>query len=303
MKKSVLSSPRLVELKKKKHQILRRKILFFLLLFILITTFLSFFSKWKEVNINNIVVLGNKVIETKTITDLVNEKITGNYFYFFPKTNFLFFPKNEIIKGLREKFKRLDNISLNIKNIKTLEISLSERTALYTWCGDTLPELNNLESNITDKNKCYFMDENGYIFDEAPYFSDDVYLKFYGKTDVERLESGSPTSEINPSGSYFLQTNFKKIISFKETIKKLGMKPSAFFAEDNGDAKMFLSSSSASKMGPSINFKIDFDMNKAIENLQSVLTTEPLQSDFKNKYNSLIYIDLRFGNKVYYKFR
>ena len=65
---------------------------------------------------------------------------------------------------------------------------------------------------------------------------------------------------------------------------------------------MFLSSST-SQMGPEIIFKADSDFNQIIENLQSVLTTEPLQTEFKTKYSSLLYIDLRFGNKVYYKFK
>ena len=59
------------------------------------------------------------------------------------------------------------------------------------------------------------------FFDEAPYFSGEVYFFFYGATDAERLNSGRPTSEINPSGSYFFQPNFSKLISFEETLKKL----------------------------------------------------------------------------------
>jgi len=72
--------------------------------------------------------------------------------------------------------------------------------------------------------------------------------------------------------------------------------------QEDGDVKLYLSSFT-SKMGPEIIFKADSNFEKIIENLQSVLSTEPLQSDFKNKYSSLLYIDLRFGNKVYYKFK
>ncbi|MEK7104643.1 MAG: hypothetical protein AAB868_01215 [Patescibacteria group bacterium] len=291
-----LNSPRFLELKKKKHKILRRKIFFLICFFILILVGLSFFSKWENININDIQILGNKVIETKMIESVVKEKIIGNYLWFFPKTNFLFYPKGQIKKELADKFKRLKNISLNIQNFKTLNIFLTERTALYTYCGITPPETND------NNQRCYFVDNSGYIFDEAPYFSGEVYLKFYGATDVERLNSGRPTSEINPSGSYFFQPNFSKLISFKETLKKIGIKPAVFYIDNTGDIKMFLSSST-SQMGPEIIFKADSDFNQIIENLQSVLTTEPLQTEFKTKYSSLLYIDLRFGNKVYYKFK
>jgi len=279
MNKSVLSSPRLLELKKKKHKILFKKIFFLVFLFILILIGLSFFSKWQKLNINNIQISGNKVIETKMIEDVVKEKITGNYLWIFPKTNFLFYPKIEIKTELANKFKRLKNISLNVQNLQTLNVSLDERTALYTYCGLAPAELD-------DKNqKCYFMDDSGFIFDEAPYFSGEVYLKFYGET-----------------GPYFFEPNFAKLILFKETLEKIGIKPVVFFVEDTGDIKIFLTSTTA-QLGPFINLKADADFNQLIENLQSILTTEPLQTEFKTKYASLLYIDLRFGNKVYYKFK
>lgn len=277
--RSVLNSPRLLELKKKKHKILRRKIFFLICFFILILVGLSFLSKWEYININNIQITGNKVIETKMIESVIKEKITGNYLWFFPKTNFLLYPRGEIKRELADKFKRLKDISLNVQNFKTLNISLTERTALYTYCGLAPAELD------ASNQKCYFMDDGGYIFDEAPYFSGEVYLKFYGKSD-----------------SYFFQPNFSKLISFKETLQKIGVKPVVFFVEDNGDMKVFLSSTT-SQLGPFINLKADADFNQIVENLQSVLTTEPLKTEFKTKYSSLLYIDLRFGNKVYYKFK
>jgi hypothetical protein len=282
MNRSVLNSPRLLELKKKQRKILRRKIFFWVFLFLLILVGLSFLSKWEKINISDIQISGNKMVETKLIESVVKEKIDGNYLWVFPKTNFLIYPKGEIEKELTNKFKRLENISLKAKNFKTLEISLSERTALYTWCGATLPE------TIDNNQKCYFLDKNGYIFDEAPYFSGEVYLKFFGSASL---------------GSYFFQPNFARLISFKETTEKIGVKPVIFYIQDDGDIKMFLSSPSMSQLGPEIIFPANSDFEKVAENLQTVLTTEPLKSDFKSKYSSLLSIDLSFGNKVYYKFK
>ncbi len=83
----------------------------------------------------------------------------------------------------------------------------------------------------------------------------------------------------------------------------MGLKPAGLYMEENGDIKIFLSSVDSLLNGPEIIFKIDSDLKIVAENLQVALNTEPLQSNFKNKYSSLLYIDLRFGNKVYYKFR
>ena len=286
--RSVLNSPRLLELKRKKRRKLINKLLLLILFLFLVLVGLSFLSKWEKINIHEIQISGNKIIDTNNIEEVVREDISGRYLWFFPKTNFLLYPKKEIEKELALKFNRIKNISLNLKNLNVLEVSLTERNPLYTYCGPTL--LSEIQK------KCYFLDEDGYIFDEALYFSGEVFLKFYGTIE-------HPVSETNPSGSYFYQSDFKNLISLKETLEKIGIKPVIFYIEDGGDVRMFLSSLSKSETGPEIIFKLDSDFDKIVENLQSVLTTEPLQSDFKNKYSSLLYIDLRFGNKVYYKFK
>ncbi len=289
MNRSVLSSPRLSELKRKKRKILKRKIFFLVFSFILILIGLSFLSKLEKINIDNIQISGNKMVETKMIEEVVKEKLAGYYFGIFPKTNFIIYPQHKIEAELKNKFKRIKDVFVNDRNIKTLEIYISEYEGKYLWCGITPPEL------VDNNQKCYFMAEEGYIFDEAPYFSGEVYLKFYGLV--------YPAQTDNPSGSYFFQPNFIKLISLKETLEKTGIKPVVFYIQNDGDIKMFLSSSSMSQKGPEIIFKTDADFEKVAENLQTILTTEPFKSDFRNKYSSLLYIDLRFGNKVYYKFK
>jgi hypothetical protein len=189
---------------------------------------------------------------------------------------------------LTNKYKRLKDIAISIKNPTTLEISLTERIASYTWCGANLPESNN------SGQKCYFLDQDGYIFDEAPYFSGDIYLRFYGANNLN-LD--------NPAGSYFAKKIFGPLILFKETMEKMGLKPRAFYLLENGDMQMFLSRGATIPNDPKIIFKSDADFNKVAENLQAALTTEPLQTNFQKKYSSLLYIDLRFANKVLYKFQ
>jgi hypothetical protein len=284
MKKiSLLNSPRLQELKSKHRKDLRIKISIFLGLFLVFLIGLSFLSRWEKINIDKIEIVGNKIVEIREIENLIKEKLVGNYFLVFPKTNFLFYPQSSIEMELRNKFQRIKNVSVNDKNLKILEVSIDERTALYLYCGTTPTE-----ALLPENHKCNFMDDEGYVFEEAPYFSGEVYVKFYGQVS---------------SDSYFFKENFKKLAVFQETLKKIGINGTVFYLENTGDIKMFLSSKTKSELGPAVIFKSDSDYDEIIENLQSVLTTEPLQSDFKNKYTSLLYIDLRFGNKVYYKFK
>jgi len=288
-RRNVLSSPRLSELKKRRRRAILNKLFLIFLGFLAIFILLSYISKNQNLNINDIQIVGNKVLETETLKQLAANDLNGKYLWLFPKTNVLLYPRNTIKNDLQKKFKRLKEVNLSIKNRRTLEITVLERTALYMWCNAPTPDL-----NIENTQKCYFLDTNGYVFDEAPYFSGEVYFKFYGSAGLDPA---------NPLGSYFSKQNFQQLISFKNTLSDIGLKPTIFNIADNGDLEIFLSKDTISINNPKIILKINADFKNIIENLETALNTEPLKSKFKNKYSSLEYIDLRFGNKVYAKFQ
>jgi hypothetical protein len=283
-KRNVLYSPRLLKFKKNKRKIVFKKISFFCVGLLLIFIFLIYLSRLNNLNIKNIEITGNKIVDTEAIQTTIQEQISGKYLWLFPKTNILFFPGNSIKKALEIKFPRLENINLSIKDNKTLEVSLTERTAKYIWCGD-VPDVGLPQGGIptsgspTSGTNCYFMDENGYIFDKAPYFSGEVYFRFYGVPDV---------------GSYFSKQNFQQLISFKNALTDFGLKPVMLYITNNGEVEVFLSSGNSSAVGPEIIFKLSGDYPKYCGKFRKRhLTNEPLQSEFKNKYSSLLYIDLQ----------
>ena len=87
-------------------------------------------------------------------------------------------------------------------------------------------------------------------------------------------------------------------------LEKLNFKPIAFYIDKSDeDATIYLSYKENILNNPKIIFKINDNSDKLIENLQAAVTTEPLLSKLKNNYSGLLYIDLRYGNKVYYKFQ
>ncbi len=285
-KRTILNSPRLLELKNRRRKIFFNKI--FLIFTILLLAFagLIYVSRLKQLNISEVKIVGNKVEDNKEVIKIVERNLSGHYLWLFPKKNIFLYPKNAIKNDLMMKFNRFKDISLSIKDEQVLEVEVGEREGLYAWCGENLPT-----GDI--QHECYLMDENGYIFAEAPYISGEVYFKFYGLQEID----GSPL------GVNFLNENFQKFILFKKSLEQIGLKPVAAYTKDNIDIKLFLARGKSVLMGPQVTFKIDSDLDKLAENLQSALSTEPLLSNFKNKYSSLEYIDLRFGNKVYYKFR
>ncbi len=291
-KKVVLNSAPVQKLKKRKISVLKNKILFYFSCFLIIFVGLIFLSRWQKINIIDIQISGNKITETDKIKEIVQKSIEGDYLWLFPKTNFVLYPKSKIKNELVNKFKIFKAISVSVKNTDTLEINVTEREKKYVWCGDDVTLYEN--SDKSKEDKCYFVDENGYIFDNAPYFSGNVYFKFFGGI-LENLE--------NPIGYNFSKENFGNISSLIELLKQTKAKTTAFSYRDDGDINIYLSSNVSLADSPKIIIKKDFIPEKIIENLDTILSTEPLQAEFVKKYSSLLYIDLRFGNKVYYKFK
>lgn len=288
-KRNVLNSPRLAELKKSRRREFENKILVCLLALAILLGFFSYFSHLPILNISEVQVSGNNVVDTKSVQDVVNKEISGSYSHLFPRTNIFIYPENKIKAELIKDFPRLETVNLSIKKDKILQVDVVERSPKYAWCGATIPDVAN-----GSPEKCYFMDDNGYIFDTAPFFSGQIYFKFYGKTDM--------TGD-DPAGSTFALGLFAKLIQFKDTLAGMNLKPTSLNFEDTGDIEINLSSSAvAGATHPKIIFNEDEDFQTIAENLDSALSTDPLMSLFKNKYSTLEYIDLRYGNKVYYKF-
>lgn len=285
-KRNVLNSPRLLELKKKRRNILVRKILIISISLVVIFGGLSYLSRLDRVNISGIEVVGNIVIDTDKIVESVEKKLDGKYIWLFPKTNIFLYPKNKIGVALGDEHKRLTDINISMGDNRKLLISVNEREPKYTWCGA-------MPTSDDTTEKCYFLDREGYVFDEAPYFSGEVYFKFY-----ESLREDN-----SPSGSYIAKGYFNKLILLKDALINMKLKPAVIYIEDGENIKVLLSRSSPSAKHPEIKIKKDSDFTKTAENFKAALETEPLLSKFKNEYSSLEYIDLRFGNKVYYKFK
>ncbi len=284
-RKTILNSPRLLEFKKQKQQESKKRIFWATFFLLAVSVGLIFISRWERVNISILEIAGNKVVDTEEINKVVEDNIAGYYIRIIPKTNFLFYPKNKIITDLSNNFERLEHVFVDIKG-NTLLVSVTERKAVYTWCGK--------EKIATERTSesCYFLDDSGYVFDKAPYFSGAVYFRFYGKLSNEAE---------NPLGSYYNKEIFSKLRLFAKNSEDMNLDPVGMEVDSSGEIKMYLQEVKIREQ-PEIFLRVSSDFEKITENLDTALSTDPLKTKFAEKYDSLEYIDLRFGNKVYFKF-
>jgi hypothetical protein len=253
--------------RRRKHFLLKVYIsVFLILLFIIIFASLTNYSK---VKINNITIKGLSSLSEGEISSLVKDKISSKYFYVFAKDNIILLPRSDIKKSLLDKFKKIEVVKISISDLRGIEINIKERIQKSLWC----------------KDKCFFMDSNGFIFAEAPEFSGTPFPKYFGIITKE-----------NPIGeNYFNVEKFRKISGLFDEIKKLGFTLEKFVALDMSEYEMYFAG--GGKIA--INDKKDF--SESFNNLKAIVDNNLIKTD-QASLNKINHIDLRY-NKVHYDFK
>ena len=254
--------------KKRNKKLFRFGAISVLIIFIIGSS--SYISYRPSIRISKIELIGGVLITEEEIDSATSSFLNDSYLWLFPKNNFLLYPKTNLEKYLKQTFQRIDTIDIKRKNFDTLVMDITERKPIATWCNGI--------------SICYFMDSNSTIFSLAPDFSGDAYFKYYGLISAE-----------NPIGMQYLAstTEFISITQFVEKIKNLSLKPTYMIAENKGEFTLVLSS------GGKIYFDTKLSPIKTADNLTALLQTPVLS---QNLYK-LDYIDLRFGNKLFYKLK
>ncbi len=228
---------------------------------------LFYISKFR---VNNIKVEGNEILNSEPIVSKAKEVIAGKYFYILPKDNIFIIPEEEIKSALSQDFLRIKNISIFADFPASLTVKIEERKPFALLCRKEVLE-------------CAFLDENGFIFEKAPYFSGSVFTKFFDDKNTRDLPVG---------GNLIGQEEFLRIREFAELARKENVEITEIILKEDGICDFHTSEGWFMKASKEDDPKIVF------ENLK--LTFE---NQIKDKRSDLEYIDLRLNNKVFFKFK
>lgn len=239
--------------------------------------------------IQSVRIEGNSVTATGDIEAKIAELTAGNYLFVFPKTNVWLYPKAAILSAIKTQWFRIETVSSELvgqwRGEAMLLMRISERTPRYVWCGVSAPSTVRVGSG---NEHCLYSDEYGYLYAEAASFSGTPYVKLYGG-----VATGTPSL-----GSYFLASStpdaFGSALSFISAIGGVdflgaSFKPLALIAKENNEFEVVTVS------GTRIFFTLDQDIQRSIEAFRRVVNSENLTAV------TVEYLDLRYGNKVYYK--
>ncbi len=219
--------------------------------------------------ITTVAVSGAQTLSSSTVEAFVRERLAGSYWWVLPKSNIFLYPKARISSDLLSAYPLLASADVHAADFHTVEVSLTERQPRALWCSGS----------------CYFLDESGVIYGEAPAFSEPVYTVYTSTTTGSTL----PRQFLPPAG-------FQALASLVDAIvRKLpGETLVAVSVTADNDIHMSFAD------GFVIRFALGDQGGDTFERLGLALGAEPFVS---HKLAEFEYLDLRFGDKLYYKLR
>lgn len=227
----------------------------------------SLLTKNPHLLIRELSLTGAAIVPENEILSRVEKELAGDWAGLYAKANIALYPQNAIRRTLLSEFPRLADVRLELDNFRGLAIEVSERIPKALWCK---------------ADECFFVDESGFVFDKAPQFTSDVYFTY----ETELLG--------NPIGQFVLSPDeLTGARTFIEGLAFLDLSARSV-AVAEGDATIALSDKTK------IIFELSSDPSRALSNLESVLT-DPKLSLRDGDHINVSVIDLRFGNKVFYK--
>lgn len=270
-----------------------------LLLLIVALAWLSWISK---LSIGNVVVVGNSSVEASELQKDINKILDGKYALIFSKRNAMIYPKKEIRELVLNNYPRVENVIVKTEGLNILNVLIEERKPLALWC--TTPN-------------CYLMDKNAFIYEKyedhsasasalvsrdtstssvASSTSENAVQKSSAENDLVKFHGNEEAVGPAPIGKHaFDKKLFEEMFSTSKVMETLGFKVSDITYKEKNSITFGL------KDNGRIIFSDKKSFEESLDNLKSALSSSAFKGKSSTAYNTFEYIDLRYGNKVFYR--
>lgn len=221
----------------------------------------------EQLAVSDVSVSGVQQLAPESLAHSVQTHLSSDNFELFSRKNIFLYPKHAIEAGLSQEFPRIKTVEVARQSLlaSALVVTVEERAPYATWCKDSA---------------CFVFDSRGFIFAEKTETPEREYV-FYGGLVATK----------SAIGQVFLEGRLHGVITLMDALKNAGYPPQSFTVSSETDFAITLASGQQ-LLGSFVQTNDEF-----LRNLTTTLESESLQG----KFETLQYIDLRFGNRVYYK--
>lgn len=265
VRRKTLRSPRLARKERKRAT---KKVMFVAILVVLVLGGILYTFSRSTFRISSVEIVGEARIPRDLIEGMVEGGLSGTYFGVIPKSHALLYPKSAIRETLLDKFSELSSVSLSLRNLSTLRVGVHEREPKALFCAQAYG--------------CFLMDETGFVFAEAP---GEAELSYY------RLEAAATSTPLRQS--LIDPKRLMELLSFLKALEDLDLDPVRATLKERGEVDVALH----------LGFRLmvrESAYAQSLANLE-VLLSEDNVLPRSGKRLDISYIDLRYGNKIYFK--
>ena len=224
-----------------------------------------FFSSFFQ--IKQVEISGNKKVPTEDIKNIVSEQANKKIFFLDSRNIFLINFK-ETNQKLLEKFPQIEEVNLKRKFPDTVETNIKERIPIGIWC---------------QVDRCFCFDKKGVVFEE-------------GKKEAELIiKPENEEAEIFLGKEVLEERKIEEILKIQKSLEEqVDIRIKELVVSLDGE-KLIVKTEDAWE----IYFSLGENVSDQLFNLDLVLKEKiPLE-----RRKGLEYIDLRFENRVYFKYR
>lgn len=237
----------------------------------LLTALIVGFFYWmnhSSMRISEFKIVGNKFSDSEVMQKIVEEILDEKTLFVIPNDNVVFLPKKKIQSQIENEIFEVSAVDFDLKNFDKFEIEIFEHEpkAIYTNGGMN-----------------YFVNSEGRIFMQEP------LVHSFG--DLTRVYFDSNDIKI---GDTVVNSDFISMIDdFIFKLKKIGIDVT-LVSNENADI-YYLNT----KQGYYLVISSKDSLDDYYKNIKTIFDEKALTEE---QFSELEYMDLRFGNKVFYKF-
>ena len=245
---------------------------------------LHYASYLPQFSINSVEVVGAKEISPVLVESFVEAELSEGAYRPLSRKNIFVYPRSALARATEAYFPRISSVDISRESFlaQAIIVTVDERQPFATWCSES--------------GACYLLDDGGFIFTALENYFETGEATTTEATHVSTkyaFTGGLKDAESSPIGQMFLPDRFVNARAFLKSLEQTGFLAQKISVDDGEDISVSIA------RGFAIRASLAGDAETTVRNLKLVLTSDAL----RGKEDDLLYVDLRFGNKVYYKFK
>ena len=235
---------------------------------------LWYISNLAYLRIGEVRVEGTALISPDGIREAVRDELGGSYWRLIPRDFIPLVSREALEQALRERFPQIAEVSVDVRLPNRLAVNIRERRLWGAYCTRQDPAL--------PPASCFYVDAEGTAYEPLSGFEGSLLPIVYSPLAAKAGERAVSTETI----SFFGKA--------ADALGGIDMKPLVLSLSTStpGDSRLLLAG----------RWEIWVSLGRPVEEWLDVLNTV-LEKDIGARRRELQYIDLRFGNKVFYKYR